>query len=413
VKAQGLRRTLLGRRFAVLLVSVGLFAGAAPLLPAHAGPPSLSGEVLLGNNGTGPSCQTQGDTTSYSYSVSGTASGPYPGTFTESGSGSVNHSTGDVTFTMNFTINSSVGKVSGTKTSPYVFTSCTDPVGDFFAVREGTTYTANIQTTAGTFSDQGETQAEMCGSSRCHAGEGEWDLTTGQFREEYGPDVTPPAVTPPVQTFPRSKMLGTSLIPVKVKWSAGDADGIASYEMQKSSDGGTTWVDVTSPYIIKYFNLAPGSTRYKIRVRATDTAGNTSAWVAGRVFSVNALQESDPAITYGGTWKSSTVSTAYGGALRYSGVANNTATLSVPVGTSNVAWVSPQSSSRGEATVYIDGTLVGGADLDYPTEKDRVIVFSKKVSPSQAHTVQVHVLGTTDGLSTGTRVDIDAFLTTN
>jgi hypothetical protein len=206
-------------------------------------------------------------------------------------------------------------------------------------------------------------------------------------------------------------MLGTTLIPVKVKWSAGDASYIASTEMQKSSDGGASWVDV-APNWIKYFNLAPGSTRYEVRVRATDGAGNTSAWVAGPVFSVNALQESDPAISYGGTWKSSTVSTAYGGALRYSGVANNTATLSVPVGTTNVAWVSPTSSSRGIADVYIDGTLVGGADLG-ATGKDRVIVYSKKVSPSQAHTVQVRVLGTKNSFSTGTRVDIDAFLTTN
>jgi hypothetical protein len=128
---------------------------------------------------------------------------------------------------------------------------------------------------------------------------------------------------------------------------------------------------------------------------------------------VNVLQESDPAITYGGIWSSATDSTAYGGALRYSDVANNTATLSVPAGTSYVAWVSTEFTNRGMATVYVDGTLRKTIDLESPTLLNRHIVFSKRVSPSRAHTVEIHVLGTKNASSTGTRVDIDAFLTMN
>jgi hypothetical protein len=369
--------------------------------------------VLLGNNGTGPSCQSQSSGGSLTYSISGTASGPYPGTFTESGSFSWDNRTGVNTFTVNFTINSSVGKVSGTKTSTDVVTACWTSSSDFLAYRDGTTYSAKIQTSAGTFSDQGVTQAGMCGSGTCQGGQGEWELTTGQFREEYGPDVTPPAVTAPVQTFLGNKKVGTTLIPVQVSWFAGDASGVASVELQESSDGGSTWFDVPVTHYEKYLYLAPGSTRYEVRVRASDSAGNMSAWVKGPVFSVNALQESDPAITYGGIWKSATDSTAYGGALRYSGVANNTATLSVPAGTSEVAWVSTESTNRGQAALYLDGRLIKTLDLEYPTLLNRHMVFFRNVSEAKAHTVVVHVLGTKNAASTSPRVDIDAFLTMN
>jgi hypothetical protein len=398
----------------VLLVSVGFFAGATPLLPALADPPSLSGEVLLGNNGTGTSCEIQSSGGgSFTYSVSGTASGPYPGTFTESGSGSWDDT--GATFSANFSIDSSAGQVSGTKSSSDIAIGCRPPNGEFFAHRSSTAYTAQIQTAAGTFSDHGATEAELC-SDTCRYGAKEWDLTTGQFREEYGPDVRPPTVQAPVKLIPYYKMLGTSSIPVRLRWFARDSSGISRYELQQSSDGGSTYVDVALPSPVswvKLVNLSPGSARYRFRVRATDSAGNRSAWVAGSVFSVRAFQESDPAVAYSGVWRDATVSTAYGGSLRYSGAWENTSTFSVPAGTDHVAWVSQRSSSRGMAYVYVDGALAASVDLYSATVNNRIIVFAWSLSPSSAHTVQVHVAGGKNASSTGTRVDIDAFVTTN
>ena len=217
---------------------------------------------------------------------------------------------------------------------------------------------------------------------------------------------------PPFPTFTVGKKLGTTLVPVKVHWFAIDSSGIAGREMQESTDGGSSWSDIPLKNYIKFTRLAPGPTRYRFRVRATDGAGNTSDWVTGPVFSVNALEESDPAITYDGAWTSATDSGAYGGALRYSGVANNTATLSVPTGTTDVAWVSTESTNRGVATVYVDGTLRRTINLYSPTLLNRHTVFAKRLAPWRPHMVQVHVLGTKNASSTGTRVDIDAFLTT-
>jgi hypothetical protein len=405
------------QRTTVLIMSIGLFAGATPLLPAHADPPSLSGEVLHSNNGTSTGCVYGSDTISFTFSISGTASGPYPGTFSESGSVTFDRSTYIETFTANFTIDSSVGQVSGTKTSSATGITCST-YGEFFVSRSTTTYAAQIQTATGTFSDHGPTEAELCQMDNCFYKAGEWDLNAGQFREEYGPDVRPPAVKAPVSLFAHRRMLGTTSIPVRVRLSASDTSGISSYELQESTDGGTTFVDVPLPFPnaptpSKTLEISPGSTQ-EFRVRATDGAGNRSAWVTGPEFSVRAFQETDPAITYSGVWKSSTVSSAYGGSLRYSGGSNSTATFSVPAGTHRFAWIAPRSPSRGMAAVYIDGTLARSAlDLYSPTVENRSIVYFGKFSRSAAHTVQIRVLGTKNALSTGTRVDVDAFVTMN
>src|SRR5690242_15418727 len=103
---------------AATAVLLGLSVVGAPVASAQSTPPpTLSGETLtaLIVGGGGLQC---GSTGPFSFTTSGTATGPYPGTFTETGSGTVNPLgtafTGSVTAT--FTIYSATGKVTGTKT---------------------------------------------------------------------------------------------------------------------------------------------------------------------------------------------------------------------------------------------------------------------------------------------------------
>lgn len=162
------------RRVLVLAV---VFAGclAAPLA-AQADVQSLTGEVL---EGAGPgsangipvssySCNPSGNSSS-NWSVSGTAVGPYPGTFTESGTVAFGPQTPLATvtsFQAQFTITSPAGTVTGTKTlaaSPIEAVGFCDAVGGQVVV--DTDYQAHISTPAGSANDSGTanaTQFNLC-----------------------------------------------------------------------------------------------------------------------------------------------------------------------------------------------------------------------------------------------------------
>jgi hypothetical protein len=156
-------------------------------------------------------------------------------------------------------------------------------------------------------------------------------------------------------------------------------------------------------------------------VAAKDKAGNLSAWASGPSFKVTAYQESNPAIVDTGSWTTSALSGAYGGSVQSASALGRNATFTVPVGSKNVEWVSYR-GNRGKAQVWLDGvqqdanpTLTGiqPFDLYSSSAQARKVVFSKAVSPTTSHKLEVRVLAQKNASSTSTRVDIDAFVRTS
>jgi hypothetical protein len=235
------------------------------------------------------------------------------------------------------------------------------------------------------------------GSGQCHGG-------------STNPDATAPVVQPPDEEFPPGGTLGTTTIPTKLTWSATDEGGsIASYELQRSTNGGSfTGVGLTSPTsITKTLQLSPGST-YQFRVRATDSAGNSSDWAIGPTFLVDAQQESSDAIVRTGNWTQQALTSAYGGGVEYAKAKGSTAQFTFTG--HDVAWISTRGPDRGRATVSVDGVVVKTVDLYASTAQFRRIIFSKSnLDPARSHTIAVQVLGTKNSASSDTRVDIDAF----
>ncbi len=168
-------------------LAASLLALVAPLAEEaraqEAPPPTLSGEYFtdLDVDVTG-TCDPDG-TSTIEYEASGTAIGPYPGTFTETGTATIgpqtpilpgtdsNQVSGSVTeFTANFTIDSPAGQVTGTKElSPDSLSraQCQDDVdigGSKFDVKQfgvySVKYTAKIETPdGGRFTDRGRALA--------------------------------------------------------------------------------------------------------------------------------------------------------------------------------------------------------------------------------------------------------------
>jgi hypothetical protein len=136
------RRLLLGLGLSVAL-------GLVVALPAAASAVStLTGETLNGSSSSGNSFACPSPT----YSVSGTTTGPYPGTFTETGT----WNPFQASFSATFAITSGTATISGSKTgslSPGGSLSC-----EFFGISRAVLtvpYTATIHTPNGNFHDEG------------------------------------------------------------------------------------------------------------------------------------------------------------------------------------------------------------------------------------------------------------------
>jgi hypothetical protein len=124
------RSGLAGLLFALVLLVVPATSLAATTPP--------TGEVLNGDStGPGPfssAITCQGPTTgTLQFTISGMAVGPYPGTFTESGT--VQITNGAVTaFSASFTITSGTTTITGTKSGPATLrgtAQCDEPSPDF------------------------------------------------------------------------------------------------------------------------------------------------------------------------------------------------------------------------------------------------------------------------------------------
>ncbi len=221
-----------------------------------------------------------------------------------------------------------------------------------------------------------------------------------------------PVAVAPVHVLSPNTTVGANTVPVRLTWSATDAtSGVARYQLQQRRHAGGSWgawewvtQGTTSRTLIR--QLAPGT--YQFQLRAQDQAGNWSAWKAGTAFVLSSYDETSPSISYTGTWARVALSGAYGGNVKHASA--STARAKLTFTGRQVQWVSTRSADRGKAEVWVDGAKVATVDLYSSSVKLRQTVFTKVWSTSGTHTLEVRVLGMKNVASTGTRVDVDAFL---
>jgi hypothetical protein len=200
-------------------------------------------------------------------------------------------------------------------------------------------------------------------------------------------------------------------VPVIVNWAAAaDAlTGPVEYTVQTSSDGGITWAGrpMADPAAVTAtLALAPGTNR--VRVRASDQAGNSGGWLTSTV-AVGLAQENASAVKYpAGTFTRSKLAGSSGGYVKWSAAKGRSASYTA---TGRVfALVSTRAKSRGKATVWLDGKRVATIDLYATSTRAGRVVWSKVFATAGKHTVKIMVLGTKRAAATSKRVDIDAFV---
>jgi hypothetical protein len=160
-----MRQGMRGLGLLVVVLSAMATAGVASAVVL---PTGLTGESLVGGPGaiTG-TCNADGSG-NFHWTVSGVAAGPYPGTFTASGTASFTAVVfGPVTVTESFVIDSPVGHVTGTKSGTFDFGAQCEATGFFsiFAIGTLVPYTATITTPTGSGQDSGTSVLNVGGTA--------------------------------------------------------------------------------------------------------------------------------------------------------------------------------------------------------------------------------------------------------
>jgi hypothetical protein len=113
---------------------------------------------------------------------------------------------------------------------------------------------------------------------------------------------------PPVVTITSPTSAFTTTPTIAVSWSGSDAtSGLASYDVQYQADGGAWTSLLTHTALVSTTFAASNGHAYAFQVRATDNAGNTSAWVTSTKTTVNvftatlALSSIPSSLSFGGT----------------------------------------------------------------------------------------------------------------
>jgi hypothetical protein len=230
----------------------------------------------------------------------------------------------------------------------------------------------------------------------------------GYMRSQYDPmvDGKAPKVKAPAIRL-GTGALGTS-VPGSVRWSAKDpGSGVQRYEVQIRRNGGA-WraVDLPSRLTTSVSRTFAIGDSYRFRVRARDKVGNWSDWAYGPTTTPTLRQQTNAAVTWGGTWQTVTDPAFSGGSAR-STTAGGSAVRFIATAQS-IAWVSRSGPGRGLAQVWVDGVLAATVDLGAESLSGKRVVFARSWAASGRHVVRIVSLGTTGR----PLVEVDAFIST-
>jgi hypothetical protein len=218
------------------------------------------------------------------------------------------------------------------------------------------------------------------------------------------------AVSTPLVLAPAAPVAGTTPststgVRITTLWSATAGQGsIDHYAVQLSIDGGTFAPLESTTALARTYTLARGH-QYRIRVQASDAAGELSGWATSARILPVVYQETSPRVVYQGSWSTLKGSSYHGGRDdRYATAAGASATFSLTG--RGVAWVGSLGSTRGSANDYVNGALVATVNLHASTPIYLRVVWSKTWSSSAKRAVKVVIASTAKRL----RVDVDSFL---
>jgi large repetitive protein len=213
------------------------------------------------------------------------------------------------------------------------------------------------------------------------------------------PDAVAPVVDAPVVQFGAGRVNETA--PLKISWNATDTGvGVGTYTVQAKVGTGawTTIYTGAAKSITKFYAF---NTNVQFQVKAADTLGNASGYVATPIHKILAYQGGSP-VAYTGTWSSVKNTNASGTGYKYNTVKGKR--VSGTFTGIQFAYVGDKLSSGGYVKVQFDSGTIGRYNLKSTTTRWGVIVRKTGLMASGSHTVKVW------NDQAGRRAIFDAFL---
>ncbi len=221
-------------------------------------------------------------------------------------------------------------------------------------------------------------------------------------------DTTAPITTGLVTTQRSGVALFGSAIPVAVSFTGTDevgGSGVAHYELEKSVDGGATWLPINLNMATPATSLTVATAgTIQFHARTIDVAGNASDWVAGPVISPRLVQNTsrNPKLTWYKTWTVKAKSAYSGGSVRYATARK--ASVTVQTSGRSFSFVTTKGAAYGYADIYVNGVLKKRVNLHASKTAYRQVVWSTSWAGA-APKIRIVVEGT----ARHPRVDLDAF----
>jgi subtilisin family serine protease len=267
-----------------------------------------------------------------------------------------------------------------------------------------TARTANVRVTAPATAKPGTYHVRVSGTN--------WGRTdSATLTIEVAADL--PTAKAPSTSVHNGSVLGRSstgvnTVTLRPAWTAATdpSDAIVRYEVERSANGGAYGWTVTtsgSTRSAAFAGLSFGTT-YRFRVRAQDSDGSWSPWAEGPAIIPGAVSDRSSLVTYRGTWSRFAHSLSTNGWITTSRQAGATARLRFTG--RGIAIVALTNSTRGRATVYVDGVYRGTIDMRSSTSVARKIVYTRNWTSSGTHTIELRVAGTSGRPS----VSLDGFV---
>jgi len=187
-------------------------------------------------------------------------------------------------------------------------------------------------------------------------------------------------------------------------------DGGAATSVDTAGPAAPGSPGLTSEVVFTASSLTASSHTMVITVTGTTTLGG--AHIIVDAFDVTGgsaatrIEDTDPAVSYTGTWVHGTHPIATSGTYAEANLAGAVATLSF-TGT-EVRWLGARNSNNGKARVTMDGVFMGEVDT-YGPSLEGAVLFTATDFPRRAHTLTIEVTGTSNPASVDSWVIIDAF----
>ena len=202
-----------------------------------------------------------------------------------------------------------------------------------------------------------------------------------------------------------------------VSWIAKESPAYG--EAKVTVDGGTAkTVDLySSTTVWKHVVWSSGSLKKAAHTVVISWTGKKSAAATGTNIDVDGIkitgvvtgraQQGNSKLSYSGTWKTVSDTSASGGAFKYANASG--ASVTIKFSGIDLAWIAKTGPDYGKAKITVDGTKTYTVNLYSKTATWQKRIWSTGLLTDGAHTVKIEYLGTKSSSSTGTYIDIDAF----